>query len=935
MTMTAAVSGPQASPSDPGIVLPGDQDSSKSISQGSQPVASVFRFRSALLTMPLIDLSNAYLAQNSAFAKTPDPQTIRRLLAAQDAGAPTDITQLVGQLLLKEQQDKEGHREAFLSAAPSLLSLHSEIQSSLERLDSLAHFLKTFSDDLSSVSNQISTLKQRSTQLDDELRRKRTIEEPLARIFAKGVVLDPHVVAKIFDTEVDHSWKDVVRQLQRSIEATRRPLDQIVAPPTLRSRARSSLVPILSRRELSATLASSDQPDSGLPSTAAPGSGGTLDDADAGVQRCLVEARGIAEACKVIAALKIRSHLVAPFNLFRTSVTTNLQVLQTSVLLPHHQPLYAFLARQMPRIAIDVQRAYVAAARLFFETGFRRYARALGQIHKRGYKKDHGMSSIVSVPSNSTGVLAGLFGGGGSTKTTAQGTDPYLTESSRLAHSLLSDNEEAPPVILGYMSDTATYLAPPEALFRSLSLVFFDNACSEFTFLVRYFEALSTVDTAAARREAWTAVNSRSRSAATLAKTTLNRSGLASTPPDNVLSPTSIAPPLPVFEEWDADGDTTLADDAVPEETMTFESLVEDGRGPPSESGAEAAQTNELSDGNLVRLSMTERKLLKGRGASAELFRKVFDPVIGTWLNFARAILYENAIPLTVGASSGTGVASKASGASSGTSSLNPLSNLVGVTGGSGGGIASTPLPLMPLLTMLHLLDQLLNLADERGVSSVLTEPLLLFKMEAWPLAQRKFNEEIDAMTRLAGVAGSKSSSHSGGSWWGALSGPSGGGSAERAQEALKSLAEDDVLVIAARYATLFAQVARLTSTPGSSGYRSAVASLSNAHLQPQSHRDAPPTEDPSSTMLSSSLLRLRSAFVALVQAKAKQAATSSSLIPKTVLRVRSELERGTTGDGRLDASGKDPGTVLGAKTMREVSWWAEWQREQMAADGK
>lgn len=838
--------------------------------------------------------------------------------------ASTDVRDLVAALLNTDQQDREAQRQAFLSSAPTLLSLHSNIEDSLECLDSLSEFLTTFSNDLSPVSHQITTLKQRSNELDDQLRQKRALEEPLSRLLNKGVILDPAVVAKIFDSPVDQTWKDVIRQLERSLEATRRPLDQIVAPST-RSRARSSLMPSLSRRgsALSTSGSGSTEPEE------------TLKGIDA--QQSLTEARRIAETCKLLAAIKIRAHLVAPFTLLRTSVTTNLQVLQTSVLLPHHQPLYAFLARQMPRIAIDIQRAYVAAARLFFETGFRRYSRALGQIQKRGYKRGQGQGSIVDVPSTANSGFAGFFSGGASSsKSALESADPYVTGFDRLAHGLLSDDDSAPPVVLAYMGDDAAYTAPPEALFRSLSLVFFDNACSEFTFLVRYFEALPNPSS---KRN--TGAASRRRSAA-MSKAARSRSGSATASSQNAqgaFSPSSTAPPTPIEEEWQGD-ESTIADDTLAEDTLTLEDGSIDGGDADTPSQLSDAGTRSASaeGGNLVQLSPLEQELLKGRGASAELFKKIFEPVLATWLNFAQAILYGIAPSSTAAAASGTTASGSGGASGSANGGGNSLAGFVSSVAGSasssgpGRGSGASPLPLLPLLTMLRLTDQLLRLAEQRGTDVVLTGPLLQFKMEAWPLAQRKFTEEIDAVSRLAGVQDAKassSSSSSGSSWWGAFGGGGGSSSssasAERAKEALKALTEDDVLLIAARYATLFSQIALLTSSS-----ISGVGSSTSSSAAP-----ATPQEDPSSTMLSASLMRLRTAVVALVQAKAAQlssaGSSASSLVQKTVLRVRKELEMIDTQQGAAVAEhGRN--VAAGAKTMREMSWWNEWQRGQAAA---
>lgn len=56
-----------------------------------------------------------------------------------------------------------------------------------------------------------------------------------------------------------------------------------------------------------------------------------------------------------------------------------MQVMQTSVLIKY-RPLFAFLKRQAAPVAHELQRSYVGAARVYYETGFRRYARSLGVI---------------------------------------------------------------------------------------------------------------------------------------------------------------------------------------------------------------------------------------------------------------------------------------------------------------------------------------------------------------------------------------------------------------------------------------------------------------------------------------------------------------------------------------------------------------------------
>lgn len=67
------------------------------------------------------------------------------------------------------------------------------------------------------------------------------------------------------------------------------------------------------------------------------------------------------------------------FQPIRNSISTNMQVIQTSVLLKY-RPLFSFLQHYALDVATEVQHAYVVAARVYYETGFRRYVRALKWI---------------------------------------------------------------------------------------------------------------------------------------------------------------------------------------------------------------------------------------------------------------------------------------------------------------------------------------------------------------------------------------------------------------------------------------------------------------------------------------------------------------------------------------------------------------------------
>jgi hypothetical protein len=84
------------------------------------------------------------------------------------------------------------------------------------------------------------------------------------------------------------------------------------------------------------------------------------------------------------AATKLRAFFLALLQPIRASMTTNMHVIQTTVLLKY-RPLYAFLLRRAANVATEIQKAYIAAARTYYETGFRRYMRSLGWVKVSGH----------------------------------------------------------------------------------------------------------------------------------------------------------------------------------------------------------------------------------------------------------------------------------------------------------------------------------------------------------------------------------------------------------------------------------------------------------------------------------------------------------------------------------------------------------------------
>jgi len=167
----------------------------------------------------------------------------------------------------------------------------------------------------------------------------------------------------------------------------------------------------------------------------------------------------VAEGLRIVTATKLRTFFLALLQPIHISVTTNMQVLQTSIFLKY-KPLFAFLQRQAPNVAQEFQRAYVGSARTYYETGFRRYSRSLGWIKARTSEK---AETIVT-------------GAGEKDK-------DFIFSLERLAYGKIN----GPGVTLAFQADDKTYKEPIEALLRSIFLVLMDNATAEYSFVTSFF----------------------------------------------------------------------------------------------------------------------------------------------------------------------------------------------------------------------------------------------------------------------------------------------------------------------------------------------------------------------------------------------------------------------------------------------------------------
>ncbi|KAH9918199.1 vacuolar sorting protein [Epithele typhae] len=283
--------------------------------------------------------------------------------------------------------------------AREFVELHEQVQTSVNLLDSLEGFLSTFQKDLSAVSGQISNLQDRSKDIDNRLKSRRKIEKPLSNLIA-DLSIPPALATLILDTRVDDTWIPAIMEFKRRLDM-------------LKFRVR-----VKAARDMSE----------------------------------------VAEGLRIVAATKLRTFFLSMLEPIRSSMTTNLQVLQTSVWMKY-RPLFVFLQEHAANVANEVQRTYISTVRTFYETGFRRYLRGLGWVKARVVEKAEPITSGIDVPQT-------------------PGHDP-----GRLAYAKV----DGPSVTMAYVAEDKNCKEPLESVLRSALLVLMDNATAEYTFITTFF----------------------------------------------------------------------------------------------------------------------------------------------------------------------------------------------------------------------------------------------------------------------------------------------------------------------------------------------------------------------------------------------------------------------------------------------------------------
>lgn len=91
----------------------------------------------------------------------------------------------------------------------------------------------------------------------------------------------------------------------------------------------------------------------------------------------------------------LRGFLISLFTPYRTSITPNLAIFHISII-NKYRSFFAFLQRHSARAAHEVQKAYISTAQWYYETGFRRYVRALERIRARSVVRTEPVGSVAA-----------------------------------------------------------------------------------------------------------------------------------------------------------------------------------------------------------------------------------------------------------------------------------------------------------------------------------------------------------------------------------------------------------------------------------------------------------------------------------------------------------------------------------------------------------
>ena len=233
--------------------------------------------------------------------------------------------------------------------------LHKSILACDEVLKSVETYLTSFQADLATVSDEIETLQNRSTALNNKLQNRRAVEKVLGPE-VESLVIPPPVVRKITEGTVDETWVKALDELEK--------------------RSRSIDVKLKEGKDIKAVQ----------------------------------EVRPFVDELSAKAVERIRDYIVAQIKALR-SPSINAQVIQQNSFLRYRE-IFAFLTKRQPELAEEISQAYVHTMRWYYLSHFTRYKAALEKLNLHTIDQTDSLTAESGTSRGAKGTSFDFFSSG-------------------------------------------------------------------------------------------------------------------------------------------------------------------------------------------------------------------------------------------------------------------------------------------------------------------------------------------------------------------------------------------------------------------------------------------------------------------------------------------------------------------------------------------
>ncbi|QIX00880.1 hypothetical protein AMS68_006397 [Peltaster fructicola] len=314
--------------------------------------------------------------------------------------------------------------EDFEKEKDNFEDLHKSIAQCDTILAEVEKYLASFRADLAAVSTEIETLQHRSTTLNSKLQNRKVLEKTLGPEI--GVfTISPAVVRKIVSGPFDESWVRALDEYDRRAKSIDAKLKEDNVP-----RAAQDIRPI-------------------------------LDD----ISNKAIE--------------RIRDYIVLQIRGLRIP-NINAQLIQQGALV-RYRSVFAFLAQRHPKLATEIEQAYVNTMRWYFMSNFTRYRTAVEKLNLHLIESSE---TIAADPARKTGKAV---------------PHDAFSIGRRMDILRLPNSAAISSYVIEESKDTH-YL---ETAFRTFNLALIDNASAEYSFLAEFFHAQSLATTTRKFNDIW------------------------------------------------------------------------------------------------------------------------------------------------------------------------------------------------------------------------------------------------------------------------------------------------------------------------------------------------------------------------------------------------------------------------------------------------